>query len=310
MEKENMWKKLKNALSRSRENIASKFSQIILGRKIIDDDLLESLEEILIQADIGTASTNKIIDIIKDKAKKGIIKNPDEIKQLLKDEICNLLDNNFIDKKAIYDESKKPFVILVVGVNGVGKTTTIGKLAYYYSKRLNKKVLVAAADTFRAAAIEQLEVWCERAGCNIVKQKTGADAASVAYDSLISAKSNDYDVLIIDTAGRLHTKTNLMEELKKIKRVIKKIDDNSPHCTLLVLDANTGQNALHQAEKFNEAVNVNGLILTKLDSTAKGGIVISIKNSLNIPVYFIGIGEKIEDLEHFEPQEFAKAIIE
>ncbi|MBI5208091.1 MAG: signal recognition particle-docking protein FtsY [Candidatus Firestonebacteria bacterium] len=309
MEKKSIWKKLKGALTKSRENIVSNLNKIISGKKIIDKQMLESLEEILIQADIGVKSTNKIIELIHEKTKKGIIKNPEEIKSVLQEEIYNLLKNNN-EEVSIFDEDKKPFIIMVVGVNGTGKTTTIGKLSYYFHKVKGKKVLVGAADTFRAAAIEQLEIWCQRAGCDIVKQKHGSDAASVAYDTLQSANARGHEVVIIDTAGRLHTKTNLMEELKKIKRIINKINPLGPHKILLVIDANTGQNGLQQAHEFDKAVGIDGLILTKLDSTAKGGIVVSIKQSLNIPVYFIGLGENIEDLEQFDPEEFAKAIVE
>ncbi len=309
MEKDGIWINFKKALTRSRENIANNINKIISGKKDIDKETLESLEEILIQADVGVNFTHKIINIIQDKVKKEIIKRPEEINSLLKEEINNLLTMGNNNAMPVFDEAKKPFIIMVVGVNGVGKTTTIGKLAYFYRQRQNKKVLIAASDTFRAAAIEQLEVWCNRAGCDIVKQKLGADAASVAYDALASAQSKKYDILIIDTAGRLHTKTNLMEELKKIKRVITKIDPTGPHLTLLVLDANTGQNALLQAKEFNEAIKTDGLILTKLDSTAKGGIILSIKHNLNIPVYFIGTGEHIEDMEIFDAKEFADALI-
>lgn len=303
--------RLKQGLTKTRENILSKVKSLITSKTKIDDELLDNLEEILILGDVGYSTTTRIIENIKSRVKKERYENPSEIDRLLKEEIENLLSNGSSTNDNYFGmpESQKPYVIMVVGVNGVGKTTTIGKLAYNY-KNNGKKVLIAAADTFRAAANEQLEIWAERAGVEIIQQMQGADPAAVAYDAYQSARARNVDVLLIDTAGRLHTKINLMEELKKIKRVLQKQSPDIPQEILLVLDASTGQNAIQQARQFTSAIGITGLIVTKLDGTAKGGIVISISNELNIPVKYVGVGERIDDLQPFNKKAFVNALFE
>ena len=294
--------KLKEKLVKTRQGFIEKVESIFTGRKI-DEATLDELEETLIISDVGTKASSEIMAVIREKAKKGEVNDVDSVKSLLKREMTALLG----DPQPIMVNSGKPFVILAIGVNGTGKTTTIGKLASRFrSKGLS--VLLAAGDTFRAAAIEQLEIWANRAGTQLVKHQPGSDPAAVAYDAVIAAKSRNIDVVIIDTAGRLHTKSNLMEELKKIKRSIQKAMPEAPHETLLVLDGTTGQNALRQADMFNKAAEVTGIALTKLDGTAKGGIIFAIKKDIGIPVKLIGVGEGIEDLRDFDPKEFVEAL--
>ncbi len=303
--------KLKESLTKTRENIVGKIQKIISGKTRIDDELLDNLEEILIGGDVGVSTTMKIIENIRLRVKKDGYQDTSDIDSILREEIQKLLINGYTEKIEILSIPiiNKPHVIMIVGVNGVGKTTTIGKLAYNY-RTSGKKVLIAAADTFRAAANEQLEIWAERAGVEIIQQQQGSDPAAVSFDALKSAKSRELDILIVDTAGRLHTKVNLMEELKKIKRVIQKLDPQAPHEVLLVVDASTGQNAIQQARQFMAAVNITGIILTKLDGTAKGGVVIAINQELNIPVKYIGIGEKIDDFQPFDHKAFVEALFE
>lgn len=293
--------KLKQGLAKTRKGLIEKVESIFSGRKI-DFETLEELEEALLTADIGVKATTEIIDFLKEKTKKGEIKDISKIKEYLKLEMSGMLGDS---QPLIID--KKPFVILAVGVNGVGKTTTIGKLAARFVGE-GKSVIMAAADTFRAAAIEQLEIWAKRTGAQIVKHQSGSDPAAVAFDAIEAAKARNIDVVIVDTAGRLHTKSPLMEELKKVRRVIEKGLESAPHEVLLVVDATTGQNALRQAEMFNNAIGVTGIALTKLDGTAKGGIIFAIRRELGIPIRYIGIGEGIEDLRDFEPKDFVEAL--
>jgi fused signal recognition particle receptor len=303
--------RLKEGLTKTRENIFGKVERLIFAKSKIDDELIDNLEEILITGDVGVGTTGKIIENIRNRVKKDRYEDPKELDTLLRDEIQRLFSNSTAssDDPFTLPENHKPHVIMIVGVNGVGKTTTIGKLAYNY-RTSGKNVLIAAADTFRAAANEQLEIWAQRAGVEIVQQSHGSDPAAVAFDALKSAMSRQANVMIIDTAGRLHTKINLMEELKKIKRVLRKLNPEAPHEVLLVLDASTGQNAIQQAKQFTAAVGVNGLIVTKLDGTAKGGVVLGISNELNIPVKYIGVGEKIDDLQPFDRKAFVGALFE
>lgn len=303
--------RLKEGLAKTRDNIIGKVQKLFLGKTVIDEEVLTNLEEILIAGDVGVSTTTAIIGRIKERVKKERYENSSSLDQLLKDEIQNVLLNGQTELEEAFfiPEHYKPYVIMIVGVNGVGKTTTIGKLAYNY-RITGKKVLIAAADTFRAAANEQLEIWANRAGVDIIQQSQGADPAAVAFDSLNSAIAKGVDVMIIDTAGRLHTKVNLMEELKKIKRVLQKQMPTAPHEVLLVIDASTGQNAIQQAKQFSAAVGVTGLVLTKLDGTAKGGVVLAISNELNIPLKYIGVGEKIDDLQPFNKKAFVDALFE
>ncbi len=296
--------KLKQGLFKTKNAIVGKIDALLKKFVKVDEDLFDELEELLISADIGVNTTERILDELREIAIDNRIKNPEEIKV----ELFKIL-RSMIGEHEPLNLSTKPSVILVIGVNGVGKTTSIGKMANEL-KSEGKKVVVAAADTFRAAAAEQLTVWCERAGVDIVKQNAGADPASVVFDAINAVKSRGADVLIIDTAGRLHNKKNLMDELAKIDRVISRELPDSAKETLLVLDATTGQNAVMQAKEFKEASKITGLVLTKLDGTAKGGIVISIRQELNIPVKFIGVGEKIDDMKTFDAKEFAGALFE
>ncbi len=302
LKKNGLFSRLKKGLTKTREILTTDIDELFGGKKQIDDDMLEELEELLITSDIGVQTAMDLMKIISEKAAK--IKSPGELKETLKQEILAQL-NKLPPSPPI--SHSKPHVVMVVGVNGVGKTTTIGKLAAKAADQGNA-VMIVAADTFRAAAIEQLDIWAQRAGASIVKHKANADPAAVAYDGMEAAVARHMDVVFIDTAGRLHTKINLMEELKKINRTIKKIIPDGPHEILLVLDATTGQNALSQAKIFHEALGVTGLALTKLDGTAKGGIVISITQALNIPLQYIGVGESIEDLQHFDSEQFANAL--
>lgn len=296
-------------LSKTKESVFSKITKAIAGKSKVDDDVLDDLEEVLITSDVGVDTTLKIIDRIEKRVAKDKYVTTQELTTLLRDEIASLLtENNTEDAEGFtLPADKKPYVIMVVGVNGVGKTTTIGKLAYQF-KKAGKKVCLGAADTFRAAAVEQLVIWSERVGVPIVKQNMGSDPASVAFDTLSSAKANDADVVIIDTAGRLHNKVNLMNELTKIKNVMKKVIPDAPHEILLVLDGSTGQNAFEQAKQFTAATEVNALAVTKLDGTAKGGVVIGISDHFRIPVKYIGLGEGIEDLQVFRKREFVNSL--
>ncbi len=303
--------RLKEGLSKTRSSFVGKLRALLSGRTI-DDALLGEIEEILITADIGVATSEKIIARLKQRVRNDNVTNSDAIVELLKDEIASLLLESptaAADATFSIDETDKPHVIMLIGVNGVGKTTTIGKLAHNY-KRAGKSVLIGAADTFRAAANEQLEVWAQRAGVDIVQQQHGADPAAVAYDTLTAAKARSTDVVIIDTAGRLHNKQGLMQELEKIGRVMKKIHPNAPHDIFLALDATTGQNALQQAKEFTKVAPITGIVLTKLDGTAKGGAVIAIADNMSIPVRYIGVGERIDDLQTFDSVAFVEALFE
>lgn len=300
---------LDKGLSKTKENVFTKITKAIAGKSKVDDDVLDNLEEVLITSDVGVETTLKIIDRIEKRVARDKYVTTSELTAILRDEIANLLmENNTQDGDGFtLPEDKKPYVIMVVGVNGVGKTTTIGKLAYQF-KKAGKSVYLGAADTFRAAAVEQLVIWSERVGVPIVKQKMGSDPASVAFDTLSSAKANNADVVIIDTAGRLHNKINLMNELTKIKNVMKKVIPDAPHEILLVLDGSTGQNAFEQAKQFTAATEVNALAVTKLDGTAKGGVVIGISDQFCIPVKYIGLGEGMEDLQVFRKREFVNSL--
>ena len=304
-EKKGFFKRLVSGLSKTRANIVSGFESIFSAFKSIDDDFYEELEEILIMGDIGVATTEKIIDNLKEKVKEQKIKEPAMCKQLLMDSIKEQMDLG----EAAYDYENQTSVLLVIGVNGVGKTTSIGKLAGQF-KSSGKKVVLAAADTFRAAAIEQLAEWANRSGADIISSKEGADPASVIFDAAQAAKARKADILICDTAGRLHNKKNLMEELKKINRILDKEYPEAYRENLIVLDATTGQNALVQAKQFMEAADITGIILTKMDGTAKGGIAVAIQSELGIPVKYIGVGEKIEDLQKFNSDEFVNALFD
>lgn len=301
---------LDRGLEKTKTGVFGKIKRAFVGRKTIDDDFLDELEEIFITSDVGAETTIKIIDRIQKRAARDKYVGVDELNELLCEEITSLLtENNNSDLQADFDTpaGRKPYVIMVVGVNGVGKTTTIGKLAYQY-KEAGKKVMLGAADTFRAAAVEQLDEWGRRAGVPVVKQQLGSDAAAVAYDTLSSAVANDIDVVIIDTAGRLHNKKGLMDELSKIKRVMEKVVPGAPDEVLLVLDGSTGQNAFEQARQFSAATHVTDLAITKLDGTAKGGVVIGISDQFKIPVKYIGLGEGIKDLQVFDKREFVESL--
>ena len=305
------FKKLKDGLTKTRETLFNKVVTLVSSKTVIDDDMLERLEEILISGDVGVETTTSILENIKKRVKSGKIESSDHLIGFLKEEIAGVLhvrsDSNGM--QIVLPPGPRPYVVMVVGVNGAGKTTSIGKLANVFREQ-GHKVIVGAADTYRAAANEQLEIWAQRAGVDIIRQAHGADPAAVAFDSLSSAISRNADVVIIDTAGRLHTKVNLMEELKKIRRVMEKRLPGAPHEVLLVLDATTGQNALQQVKQFSAAVSVTGLILTKLDGTAKGGIVLAISNELKVPVRFICVGERIDDLQIFDRKAFVDALFE
>lgn len=303
--------RLKEGLTKTRETLAAKVHRLIFAKGKIDDEFLEQLEEILISGDVGVETSHLIIRNIKQRTKERKYETQEELNDLVHTEIAQSIGKGStnVDDPFTIPRNSAPYVIMVVGVNGAGKTTTIGKLAYNF-KSAGLNVLIGAADTFRAAANEQLEVWAKRAGVPIIQQLHGSDPAAVAFDTLKAAQSRGADVVIVDTAGRLHTKTNLMEELKKIKRVIAKCSAEAPHEILLVLDATTGQNAIQQAKQFNDAVGLTGLVITKLDGTAKGGVVIAVINALNIPVRFIGVGEKIDDLQPFNAEKFVEALFE
>lgn len=300
---------LNDGLEKTKQSVWSKLSRAIMGKSVVDDDVLDNIEEALITSDVGVETTLKIIDRLQSRIAKDKYLNTNELSNVLNDEICNMLAENETVGTLAFDDPlpAKPYVIMVVGVNGVGKTTTIGKIAAQY-KNAGKKVCLGAADTFRAAAVEQLCIWGERVGVPVVKQQMGADPASVAYDTLASAKANDADVVIIDTAGRLHNKINLMNELTKIKNVMKKLVPDAPHDVMLVLDGSTGQNAFEQAKQFTKATQVTSLTVTKLDGTAKGGVVIGISDQFKIPVRYIGLGEGIDDLQLFDKKSFVQTL--
>jgi fused signal recognition particle receptor len=299
---------LDKGLKKTKESFFGKLSRAIAGRSKVDDEVLDNLEEILISSDVGVETTLKIIDRIEKRVSRDKYMNVGELNVILREETEALLEENGSDENMIpFDFSKKPYVVMVVGVNGVGKTTTIGKIAAQL-KNDGKKVYLGAADTFRAAAVDQLTVWSERAGVPIIKQKQGADPASVAFDTVKSAVANGADAVLIDTAGRLHNKINLMNELSKICKVIQKIVPEAPHEVLLVLDGSTGQNAFQQAKEFTKATNVTAMALTKLDGTAKGGVVLGISDQFKIPVKFIGVGEGIDDLQIFSKKEFVNSL--
>lgn len=300
---------LKKGLEKTKESVFIKLSRAVAGKSKVDEEVLDNLEEVLVSSDVGVSTTLSIIERIEKRVARDKYLNTSELNSILKEEIIALLGTNNPDPESDFSNTlpNKPYVIMVVGVNGSGKTTTIAKLAHQF-KSAGKKVLLGAADTFRAAAIEQLQIWADRTGVQIVRQKMGADPASVAFDTVKSAVAGGFDVAIIDTAGRLHNKANLMTELSKIKRVMEKVLPDAPHEVLLVLDGSTGQNAFEQATQFTSATNVTALAITKLDGTAKGGVVIGISNQLKIPVKYIGIGEKLDDLQIFSRFDFVDSL--
>ena len=300
---------LDQGLEKTKQSVFSKITRAIAGKSKVDSDVLDNLEEVLITSDVGVDTTVKIINRIEERVARDKYVSTSELNKILKEEIASLLTENNSDDNTDWDlpADHKPYVILVVGVNGVGKTTTIGKLAYQF-KKAGKKVYLGAADTFRAAAVEQIQIWGDRVGVPVIKQQMGSDPASVAFDTLQSAKANGADVVIIDTAGRLHNKVGLMNELKKIKEVLKKVMPNAPDEVLLVLDGSTGQNAFEQAKQFAAVTNITSLAITKLDGTAKGGVVIGISDQLKVPVKYIGLGEKMEDLQLFNKKEFVDSL--
>jgi len=296
---------LKQRLAKSRQKLGSGLSSLLLGKKVIDEDLLDELEMLLITADIGINTTDKVLESVRQNASRKVLKDSDSLYAFLKEALTKLL----IEDNQLNTDTNETFVILVVGINGAGKTTTIGKLAKSFQNQ-GKSVMLAAGDTFRAAAVEQLKVWGERNEIPVVAQATGSDAASVIYDAYESAKAKNIDILIADTAGRLHTQGNLMQELEKIKRVLKKHNENAPHETMLVIDGGSGQNAINQAKEFNKTVGLSGISITKLDGTAKGGVVFAISDELKLPVRYIGVGEGINDLKPFNAKEFVDAVFE
>ena len=304
-----MWtflEKLKDGLSKTHQGFVEKIDQLILGKKSIDQDLLDELEGLLFSADLGVKTSSQLIEGVQKGLKRGELDEPEKIKDFIKQEIFQILKSGENPLSIDFSQTK-PFLFMVVGVNGVGKTTTIAKIAHQYSSQ-GKKVLIGAADTFRAAAVEQLEVWAKRVGADLIKQSKGSDPSAVAFDSIHAAKARNIDLVFIDTAGRLHTKVNLMEELKKVKRIIARECPGAPHEVLLVLDATTGQNAISQAKLFNEAMGVTGIAITKLDGTAKGGIIVGITGELKIPIRYIGVGEGMDDLREFNASEFVQAL--
>ncbi|MGN0488873.1 MAG: signal recognition particle-docking protein FtsY [Ruminococcus sp.] len=299
-----LFNKIKEGLKKTRNAVVGQIDSMLKSFTKIDEDLFEELEELLVMGDVGVTTAQDICDKLRVKVKETGTTNPDEIHTLLEQVVSDILTGG-----QEMNLSTKPSVILVIGVNGVGKTTTIGKMANRY-KNEGKKVLLAAADTFRAAAIDQLQIWADRSGCDIVKQNEGSDPAAVVYDAISAAKARNSDIIIADTAGRLHNKKHLMDELAKINRIIDRELPDADKEVLLVLDATTGQNAVSQVEHFKAATGITGIVLTKLDGTAKGGIVLAIKNALDVPVKFIGVGEQIDDLQPFEPEEFSKALFD
>ena len=300
---------LDKGLEKTKESVFSKLARAVAGKSTVDDDVLDDLEEVLITSDVGVETTVKIIHRIEERVARDKYVSTSELDRILREEIASLLEENHSDDNENWDlpSDHKPYVILVVGVNGVGKTTTIGKLAYQF-KKASKKVYLGAADTFRAAAVEQISIWGDRVGVPVVKQQMGSDPASVAFDTLQSAKANGADVVLIDTAGRLHNKVNLMNELKKIKEVMKKVMPEAPDEVMLVLDGSTGQNAFEQAKQFAAVTNITSLAITKLDGTAKGGVVIGISDQLKVPVKYIGLGEGMEDMQLFNKKEFVDSL--
>ena len=301
-----LFEKLKEGLSKTHQGFVEKIDQLLSGRKSIDQDLLDELEAVLFSADLGVKTSSQLIEGVQRGLKRGEIQEPEKVKDFIRQEILRILQMG--EKPLSIDFSQtKPFLFMVVGVNGVGKTTTIAKIAHQYSSQ-GKKVLIGAADTFRAAAVEQLEVWATRVKADLIKQSKGSDPSAVAFDSVHAAKARNVDLVLIDTAGRLHTKVNLMEEMKKVKRIIAREYPGAPHEILLVLDATTGQNAISQAKLFHEAIGVTGIALTKLDGTAKGGIIIGITDELRIPIRYIGVGEGMDDLREFNASEFVQAL--
>lgn len=300
---------LDKGLEKTKKGLFDKLSRAVAGKSKVDDDVLDGIEDALIASDVGVDTTLKIIDMLEERVARDKYMNTAELYSILKEEMMSLMEVEGKEDAPVFDFTKKPYVIMVVGVNGVGKTTTIGKLASNL-KASGKKVMLGAADTFRAAAVDQLVIWSERAGVPIVKQKMGADPASVAYDTVKSAVAQDVDVVLIDTAGRLHNKINLMNELTKIRNVMRKVIPDAPHEVLLVLDGSTGQNAFIQAREFTKATDVTALAVTKLDGTAKGGVVLGIADQFNIPVKFIGVGEGIEDLQIFDKKAFVDSLFD
>ena len=303
-EKKGFFQRLKEGLFKTHQGMVTKIDQVISGKKKIDDLLLEELEEILITSDIGVKTTRLLLEKVSEKVKRKELEDADQLKKALQEEMFLILRQQ---ENPLNVSSANPFVIMVIGVNGTGKTTTLSKMAQKY-KSQGKSVLLAAGDTFRAAAIEQLEIWGQRVGCEVIKHQSGSDPSAVVFDALKAGKARGSDIIIVDTAGRLHTKVNLMEELKKVKRVMARELPDSPHEILLVLDATTGQNAISQAKMFNRELGVTGIALTKLDGTAKGGILISISDELKIPIRYIGIGEKADDLREFNARDFVNAL--
>jgi len=304
-------KKVEKGVEKSRKGLLNKLGKTLAGKKTVDDEVLDDLEEVLITSDVGVKTTIEIIKRIEARVARDKYLNASELNTILREEIIHLLEDHRPEQPAQFEAvlPSKPHVIMVVGVNGVGKTTTIGKLAHLY-KQAGKKVMLGAADTFRAAAVDQLKIWSERADVPIIQQGQDADPAAVAYDTVAAAKARNADVVLVDTAGRLHNKKSLMEELAKIKRVMGKVVEDAPHEVLLILDASTGQNAMQQANAFTSVVDITGLALTKLDGTAKGGIVIGVSNELSIPVKYIGVGEQIDDLQVFDRELFVNTLFE
>jgi fused signal recognition particle receptor len=299
--------KLETGLAKTKNSFLSRLGKVIVGKTKIDEDFLDELESILIQADVGVATTLKIIDALEDRTKKEKYLGFNDLIKMLREEISGLLTQKEIDEKVSENNNHHPHVVMVVGVNGVGKTTTVGKLAHQF-KTQGKKIMLGAADTFRAGAIDQLQIWADRAKVPLVRQEMGSDPASVAFDTLKAATNSDIDLVFIDTAGRLHNKINLMNELSKVKRVMSKIVSGAPHEVLLVLDGSTGQNAFEQAKQFTSATEVTSLAITKLDGTAKGGVLLGISDQFQIPVKYIGVGEGIDDLQDFNPQQFIQTL--
>ena len=299
--------KLETGLAKTKNSFLSRLGKVVVGKTKIDEDFLDELESILIQADVGVATTLKIIDALEDRTKKEKYLGYNDLIKMLREEISGLLTQKEIDEKVSENNNHHPHVVMVVGVNGVGKTTTVGKLAHQF-KTQGKKIMLGAADTFRAGAIDQLQIWADRAKVPLVRQEMGSDPASVAFDTLKAATNSDIDLVFIDTAGRLHNKINLMNELSKVKRVMSKIVSGAPHEVLLVLDGSTGQNAFEQAKQFTSATEVTSLAITKLDGTAKGGVLLGISDQFQIPVKYIGVGEGIDDLQDFNPQQFIQTL--
>ncbi len=306
-EKKGFFARLKTGLSKTRQSFSTNIANLFLGKKVLDQDVLDLLETQLLMADVGVDATEQFIKHLTQKLARNELNDPQAALQTLKNEMRMLLKP--CEAPLLLSEKTRPFVILVVGINGSGKTTTIGKVAHYF-KQTGKSCLLAAGDTFRAAAIEQLQIWGERNQVPVIAQQPGSDTAAVIYDAHDSAKARGIDILIADTAGRLHTQSNLMDELKKVKRVVKKIDPDAPHETLLILDASIGQNALNQAKQFHETIGITGLALTKLDGTAKGGIIFAIAKEMKIPIRFIGVGEQIDDLRPFDADDFISALFD